>query len=60
MLPQVKGWDNQSITSLKGISFLATEGGDFLTGVNTIAWRVLSGFATCYNSGLCGYYVKVS
>lgn len=52
----VKGWSNMGVSTLKGLQFLATEGGDYNTGVNSVAWRVLTGFAVAYPQCVAVYY----
>lgn len=59
-MAKVKGWDNMVVSSLKGLTFLATEGGDFNTGINTTAWRVLAGFAVSYPQLVAVYYSLAS
>lgn len=53
---KVKGWDNMVVSTLKGLQFLATEGGNYDTGVNSVAWRVLTGFAVAYPQCVAVYY----
>lgn len=59
-MAKIKGWDNMLITTLKGLTFLATEFGDGNTGVNSIGWRVLTGFAVSYPELVAVMYSKQS
>jgi len=59
-MAKIKGWDNMVVTTLKGLTFLATEGGDFNTGINSIGWRLLTGFAVSYPELVAVYYSKQS
>lgn len=55
-MAKIDGWENMSVSTLKGLTFLATKGGDFNTGVNSIGWRVLTGFAVAYPQCVAVYY----
>lgn len=59
-MADIKGWTNYSVSTIKGLMFLATEFGDGNTGLNSIGWRVLAGFAISYPELVAVYYSKQS
>ena len=59
-MADVDGWENMNVTTLKGLSFLATKGGNFDTGANSVVWRILTGFAISYPELVAVYYSLAS
>lgn len=58
-LPKIDGTESMSVTTLKGVPFLASKFGNGLTGTNLIVWRLMFGSAVAYNNGIAAYFVKV-
>lgn len=59
MLDEIASCENQSVSSLMGVKFLQSKGGSVDTAINKVVWRFLTASTVAYNSGVCGYFVKV-
>lgn len=57
-LPEIQGCKNMPVSTLGGIKFLQSTGGDINTADNKTVWRFMTGSTYYYNSGIAVYYVK--
>lgn len=57
-LPEIESCKNMSVSTLGGVKFLQTTGGNVDTANNKTVWRFMTGSTYYYNSGIAVYYVK--